>query len=51
MEVFDSTTLIFFLDDRAKAPIDPQTSKPIESAKARIELVINELSARAETIA
>ena len=50
MAVFDSTTLIFFLEDRANAPIDTKTSRPVESAKARIELLINELSARSETI-
>ena len=50
MPVFDATALLYFLEHDAKAPLDPETEKPVADAKARIDLLIRTLEGRRETI-
>ena len=50
MPVFDTTTLLLFLEPDARAPLDPATNEPVTDAKARIEHLIETLEKRGETI-
>ncbi len=43
MVLFDSSMLLFFLDKRTPSPLDPNTRKPIEHAKERIDYLIKTL--------
>lgn len=42
--VFDSTFLVMLTNPEATPPLDPETGKPVELAKERIEHLINTLS-------
>lgn len=44
MIVFDTTTIILFIDPKAKPPTDPNTDRPVERCKERIEHLIDTLS-------
>lgn len=50
MVVFDATTLLYLLDPEAKAPIDPETGKPVANVKERIEFLVSELEKGKEKI-
>lgn len=41
--VFDASVLVFFLDGRANAPIDPGTGRPLERCKDRVDHLIDTL--------
>jgi predicted nucleic acid-binding protein len=44
MVVFDSTVLLLLLNPAAYPPTDPQTGKPLEHAKARIDFLVQNLT-------
>ena len=50
MSVFDSTTLLYTLDREVSVPLDPATNDPVEDAKARIDLLIQDHIRRDERI-
>ena len=50
MAVFDATTLLYLLEPDAKAPLDPATNNSVADARQRIELLIETLEARRETV-
>ena len=50
MPVFDATALLYFLEPRAPAPIDPETNESLTDAKARIDFLIDTLENQGETI-
>ncbi|WP_446830937.1 hypothetical protein [Candidatus Foliamicus sp.] len=50
MPVFDATALLHFLEPDAKPVLDPNSGKPLDDAKARIDLLIKTLQAKGETI-
>jgi predicted nucleic acid-binding protein len=41
---FDATMLIFLFNEKAPAPLDPSTGKPLEGAQARIRHVITRIT-------
>lgn len=44
MIVFDTTTIILTIDPKAKPPTDPNTGRPVEKCKERIEHLIETLN-------
>ena len=50
MPVFDATTLLYFLEPDARAPIDPATTRPLTDAKGRVDFLIRTLEDRREVI-
>ena len=48
--MFDTAVLTLLLWDSAKGPVDPETKKPVERCKERMELLVAELHKRRETI-
>ena len=50
MPVIDATTLVYFLESDSKAPLNPETNKPISDAKARIGHLIKTLEDQGETL-
>ena len=44
MIVFDTTTIILFIDPKAKPPTDPNTGRLVEKCKERIEHLIDTLN-------
>lgn len=50
MVVFDSSVLLLVLDPNAKPPIDPATGQHLDKAAARIEYLIETLTADKEQI-
>lgn len=47
---FDASVLVYFLDEKAAAPLDPQTGKTVANCKERIELLCETLQRDGETI-
>ena len=43
MKAFDASFLSLLLNEKAKAPIDPQTSEPVEGAHGRVKQLVREL--------
>ena len=50
MAVFDTTMLLCFLEPDAKAPHDPETNEPVTDARARIDVLIERLDSKRETV-
>ncbi len=50
MVVFDNAVLTLLLWDKAKAPEDPATGKPVEKCRERMELLVEQLHRARETI-
>ena len=50
MAVFDATALLCFLEPDAKAPPDPETKEPVTDARARIDVLIERLDSKGETV-
>ncbi|MCY4593907.1 MAG: hypothetical protein OXC19_03815 [Bryobacterales bacterium] len=50
MPAIDATTLLCFLEQDARAPIDPNTGKPVTDAKLRIDHLISTLEKKGKTI-
>ena len=44
MVVFDSSMLLLALDPKARAPLDPKTSAPVERAGERVDYLIERLA-------
>ena len=44
MVLLDTTTLLLLIEPTAKPPLDPQTKKPVEKCKERLEYLIETLS-------
>lgn len=44
MVVFDTSTLILALDPKARPPMHPETGKPVEQCKERVEHLLTSLS-------
>ena len=41
---FDATMLILLFDEKANAPLDPNTGKPVEGAQERVRYLINRIA-------
>ena len=50
MPVFDATTLLYFLEPDARAPIGSATNRPLTDAKGRVDFLIRTLEDRREAI-
>lgn len=50
MVVFDTATLLLFLDAAAKQPLNPKSGKPLERAKDRIDYLVSRLEEQNEKI-
>lgn len=46
----DASVLVFFFDQDAKAPVDPETGRPIDRCAERVSFLISQLSASAAKI-
>ena len=44
MVVMDATTLLLLIDPSAKPPRDPETKKPREKCKERVQVLVDTLS-------
>lgn len=50
MVVFDSAVLTLLLWDRARPPVDPETNKPVDQCKERMEFLVSRLHKDRDTI-